>query len=224
MKKTFKKISAAAMMMLMVGAIATMTACEKEDASPKENAASVKGLPSAGRIAKYAAILGVKPEAIVDVEYRSGMYHSRDTYYPNGNLKSHEWWCEAPQNAACCTVVHVKAGVKSTRGGEIAIDEGRVEDNLGLIAVRTDDEGRPQSVILMFDGETLDSYEWIQGKNLVLREKFPIINLNLMEGFDRDQTAFVRDGEYKLENLEDFCYVEIPISELDFIEGMSVEK
>lgn len=210
MNKKVKKISTLAVMLLMIGSCAIMTACNKDETLSKEKTIiESKGVPvgTAIRLAKY---LGINPEAIVDVEYKSGQYHSRDETRPDGT-KIHEWWCE-DKKAACATVVHVKVGVKSTP-----------EDYNGLIAVRSDKSGIPLSVVLMFENNNIDLSGWIHGNNLVLDENLPFINLNLMEGFGDGTTAFVEKGVYCLESFENLLYTEIPVDNMVFEDGIFVE-
>ena len=215
MNKSFNKISTKLMIMVMVGVTVLATACEKENAtSTGRTTTEIKKKPTVATLAK---VLGIKPEAIVRVEHKDGLYHSLDYTKPDGT-KIHTWWCSEPVTASCVTVVYVRAGVKSAK-----TEENTFAHN-GFIATRTDQNNRPQSVVLMFDRESLGAVSWIKDNTVVFQEKHPIINLNLMEGFDENQTLSVKKGSYKLENLDGISYFEVPVSDLIFEEGISIEK
>lgn len=190
------------MIMVMVGATVLATACEKENASSTgRTTTEIKKKPTVATLAK---VLGIKPEAIVRVEHKDGLYHSLDR--------------TEPVTASCVTVVYVRAGVKSAE-----TEENTFAHN-GFIATRTDQNNRPLSVVLLFDRESLGAVSWIKDNTVVFQEKHPIINLNLMEGFNENQTISVKKGSYKLENMDGISYFEVPVSDLIFEEGISIEK
>lgn len=164
-------------------------------------------------------MLSISPEAIVDVEYRSGVYWCEDTYWPNGNLKTHKWGCNPPTDGSCCAVVHVKVGGK---GGDKSSDTDYQAN--GFLGYRSDESGMPQSVILIFLEDNISDFEWISPNLLSLQEDFPLINSNLINGFENDRTAFIKKGDYSLQAVSDgFLCVEIPIASLTFIADIPTE-
>ena len=154
----------------------------------------------------------------MSVEHKDGMYWCRDTYWPNGKLQSHEWGCKPPYQSSCCTVVKVKVGVK---GVEQSSESDTVAN--GLLGYRTDEAGTPQSVMLIFMKDNIDDFGWVGSSTMTLQEDFPLINMNLIEGFPQDKTPFVTKGQYFLQSFEDFLYVEIPVNSLTFVADIPVE-
>lgn len=222
MNNIMKNFSMIAMAILTIGTASITTSCTKDVADlpmGQEGLMDLKKLPDKETINKLAKALSIRPEVIVDVEYRSGVYWCEDTYWPNGNLKTHKWGCNPPTDGSCCTVVHVKVGAK---GGEISADTDYQAN--GLLGYRSDEFGMPQSVILMFLKDNISDFGWISANLLTLQDDFPLINSNLIEGFENDRTAFIKKGNYSLQSIaDDFLYVEIPTTSLSFIEDIPAE-
>ena len=210
MKDFKRKPILSAVAAILVAGTATFTSCEKDETS---NISSINDdlqildeTSKKANISKYARLLGIKPEAIVKVEYKDGYYHCKEQFQ-NGQIMSREWWCESPLNAACCVVVYVRVGAKN-----IDVDTSYN----GLIAIRTDIDENPESVILIFEDDIVDSFAWINGNSLYFENKFPMIDLNLMDGFNKSDMVYIPAGTYALVQSDGFKYVEIPVSSLVF--------
>lgn len=222
MNKKMKSFDMIAIAILTIGIASVTTSCMKEEAAlpvNKESMMETKKLPDKETLNKLAKALSIRPEAIVDVEYRSGMYWCEDTYWPNGKIKTHKWGCNPPTDGACCTVVHVRVGVK---GSEKSTNSGQLTN--GFMSYRADESGTPQSIILVFLEDNLNDFGWVSKDSLNLQEDFPLINSNLIDGFENNKTVFVKKGNYSLLSIaDDFLYVEIPITALSFIEDIPAE-
>ena len=77
--------------------------------------------------------------------------------------------------------------------------------------------------MLIFMKDNIDDFGWVGSSTMTLQEDFPLINMNLIEGFPQDKTPFVTKGQYFLQSFEDFLYVEIPVNSLTFVADIPVE-
>ena len=194
---------------LAIGTASVMIACTKEDATSID-ASTKKARPTIGQLAK---ILGIKPEAIVAVEHRNGIYHSKVTYHENGKVASREIWCEPPQDATCYTKVYVRVSTKSTTVDTTAN---------GFIGIRSDEQNNPTSIVLIFDEQDLSNFAWIKNNTVLFHSDHPLVDLNLMEGFDNNKTVFVKNGSYLLTKQDGILYVDIPVSSLIYEDGITI--
>ena len=222
MKKITKSIFAASLFIVALGITQITTSCTKEDVSvcSDEQTIITKKLPDKETLNKLAKKLNIKPEAIVKVEYRSGLYWCEDTYWSNGRLRTHKWGCDSPTDAACCAVVYVKVGMK---GGAKKINESTVAN--GLLGYRIDDTGEIISIIFLFDRDNMNDYKWVDEKSIKFENDFPLINSNLIDAFDEYKTIFVGKGEYPVHQaIDNYYYAEIPAHSLREVEDIPVEE
>ncbi len=207
MKRLIKKFGLVAI--LAIGTASVMIACAKEDATSID-ASTPKARPTIGQIAK---LLGIKPEAIVKVQYRDGVYHKKETFHPNGTVASREVWCDKPYNVSCYTEVYVRVGTKSSTSDTASN---------GFIGIRSDNLGEPTSIVLIFDKNDLSDFAWIQNNVVHFHNDHPLVNLNLIDGFDNNKTVFVKKGSYHLTEQEGILYVDLPVSSLIVEDGITI--
>ena len=210
MKTFINKTFLAIVATVLIAGTAFFASCEKEEtanfSSINDDLQISDEASDKSNVSKYARLLGIKPELIVKVEHKDGTYHCKE-HFENGKLVSREWWCEAPYDVACCVVVYVRIGLKNSD-----IDTSYN----GFIAVRTGVDGNTESVILIFEDKIASSFKWIDGNYLYFENKFPMIDLNLMDGFDESNMVYIPAGTYELKQSEGFKYIEFPVSSLIF--------
>ncbi|MCQ2270453.1 MAG: hypothetical protein MJZ52_04415 [Bacteroidales bacterium] len=162
-----------------------------------------------------AAILGIDVECIVKVEHRSGLYHCKDETIqkPDGTtIKSHEFWCEPPFYADCCTVVYVKARTKS-------------EDcTNGYVALKRDKNQQIESIFMIYDTDLLNNAKWLKDGMVILENEHPLVNSSDLGLCKDNEYVSLPSGLYRLSSFGPFQYFEIKVSNLKFNEGILIEQ